>query len=472
MNKLHIDSLLTKLLDNCKLGILISDANGIILWGNQYYSQLAGFDIRAMTGQDIRVISRQKLVALPSDFLIDRVISEKKEITSIVKYKTVDFVITTATPVFGQDGAIEYLVYSITNYSEAVRMQNQLKHLSAKNQALEAQLNAVLAQSLLSKNIIVSDLRMKQLYKTAARLSSVDTSVLILGESGVGKDVYARFLHSASSRRDKNFIHVNLASIPKSLFESELFGYEPGAFTGALKNGKCGLIELANHGTLFLDEIGEMEPDIQAKLLQVIQEKSLRRVGSSKTIPLDIRIISATNCNLEELVRQGKFRLDLYYRLNVVSVEIPPLRERPVEIPLLADMFLKKYNELYHSDKVIENSAMNLLLAYDWPGNIRELNHLIERLVVVGSSRFITPDQLPDSFLRKLPPEVWPPSQLPGEVRDFDGYEGLNLKDATAAMEQSLIRRALALHHSTTEAAKAMGIDVSTLSKKRKKYGI
>lgn len=468
MDTLHIDSLLTKLLDNCKLGILISDAQGIILWGNQYYSQLAGFDIRSMAGQDIRVISRQNLVALPSDFLIDRVIAEKREITSIVKYKTVDFVITTATPVFGPDGAIEYLVYSITNYSEAVRMQNQLKQLSAKNQALEAQLNAVLAQSLLSKNIIVSDPRMKQLYKTAARLSSVDTSVLILGESGVGKDVYARFLHSSGSRRDKNFIHVNLASIPKSLFESELFGYEPGAFTGALKNGKCGLIELANQGTLFLDEIGEMEPDMQAKLLQVIQEKSLRRVGSSKTVPLDLRIISATNCDLEELVQKGKFRLDLYYRLNVVSVEIPPLRERPVEIPLLADMFLKKYNEMYHSDKVIENSAMNLLLAYGWPGNIRELNHLIERLVVVGSSRFITPDQLPDSLLRQLPPELGAPSQ----AQSGHGYEGLNLKEAAAAMERSLIRRALALYPSTTEAARAMGIDVSTLSKKRKKYGI
>lgn len=462
MNELHIDKLLTTLLDSCKLGILISDASGRILWGNEYYSQLAGFDIRSMVGQDIRIISQQKLVGLSGGFLIDHVMETKEEYTTIVKYLSDDFIATTVTPVFSEKtGGIRFLVYSVTNCSESVRMQNQLEQLNAKNQALESQMNALMARSLLSKDIVVSDSRMKQLYKVAARLAAVDSSVIILGESGVGKDVYAKFLHSISKRKDKNFIQVNLASIPKSLFESELFGYESGAFTGALKHGKCGLIELANEGTLFLDEIGELGLDMQAKLLQVLQDRSLRRLGSSKAVPLNVRFIAATNRNLEEMVRKGEFRLDLYYRLNIVSVEIPPLRERQVEIPLLTDLFLRKYNEQYHTDKVIESDAMEQLLSYPWPGNIRELNHLIERLTVVGTSRRITSDQLPSAF--------WPPENTESQKT---AESTLDLKEATAAMETALIQRALKQYRTTTAAAKAMGIDVSTLSKKRKRYGI
>ncbi len=463
-NPLHIDELLTSLFDSCKLGIIISDASGRILWGNRYYSELAGFDIRSMIGQDIRLISQQKLVGLSGGYIIDHVMETGKEFTDVVKYVSNDFIATTATPIrSGENGPIEYLVYSITNCSESVRMEGQLKQLNAKTHALESQLSAILVQSLLPKDIVVSDYRMKQLYGIAGRLAAVDTSVMILGESGVGKDVYAKFLHSISSRKEKNFIHVNLASIPKSLFESELFGYEPRAFTGALKTGKCGLIELANEGTLFLDEVGELSLDMQAKLLQVLQDKSLRRLGSSKSIPLDVRFISATNRNLEEMVKKGEFQLDLYYRLNVVSVEIPPLRERTVEIPLLVDKFLRKFNEKYGYKKVMSRSTIDCFMAYRWPGNIRELSHMVESVVVVSTDSFITPDQLPPSFLQKISSrEKW--------NRQTSG--SLNLKEATEAMEISLIQQALQLHGSTTAAARAMGIDISTLSKKRKKYGI
>ena len=344
-------------------------------------------------------------------------------------------------------------------------MQSELNQLNARNLALESQLNELLTTSLLSKDIIISDNRMKQIYKIATRLASVTTSVMILGESGVGKDVYAKFIHSISNRKNRNFIHVNLGAIPKSLFESELFGYEAGAFTGASKTGKTGLIELADGGTLFLDEIGELGLDIQAKLLQVVQERSVRRIGSAKTVPLDIRIIAATNRNLEQMVKDGQFRLDLYYRLNVVTVEIPPLRERTVEIPLLVNAFLNRFNQKYSTRKTMGASAMDVLMQHDWPGNIRELMHTIESLVVIGTNDVITPAELPSSLTAPGGESVL------GMISDMDSPD-LNLKDATVLLEKRLICEALKRHKTTTAAAEAMGVDISTLSKKRKKYGI
>lgn len=469
MEKLVIEKLdmqtLYRLLDSCKLGIIITNANGLILWGNQYYSELAGFDIKEFIGQDIRIISHKKLVILNGPVMADQVLQSRIELTTIVSYPSKDFIATTLTPVFSPDENIEYLVYSVTNCSESIRIQSELNQLSARNLALESQLNELLTSSVLSKDIIVSDIKMKQIYKIASRLACVNTSVMILGESGVGKDVYAKFIHSISDRKNKNFIHVNLGAIPKSLFESELFGYEPGAFTGASKTGKIGLIELSNGGTLFLDEIGELGLDIQAKLLQAVQERSVRRIGSAKTVPLDIRIIAATNCNLEQMVKDGQFRLDLYYRLNVVTVEIPPLRERKVEIPLLFTVFLEHFNKKYSALKTIDASAMDVLLKHDWPGNIRELKHLVESLVVIGTNDVITPGELPSNL---IPPET----ETVLEMAAYADSLGLDLKAATALLEKRLICQALKQYRTTTAAAQAMGIDISTLSKKRKKYGI
>ena len=233
----------------------------------------------------------------------------------------------------------------------------------------------------------------------------------------------------------------------------------------ALPTGKIGLIELANGGTLFLDEIGELGLDIQAKLLQVVQERSVRRIGSAKTVPLDIRIIAATNRNLEQMVKEGRFRLDLYYRLNVVTVEIPPLRERRVEIPLLVNVFLDRFNQKYSARKTMDSSAMDVLMNHDWPGNIRELMHLVESLVVIGTNDIITLSELPSSLISPAANSVL------GIMADMDPLN-LNLKNATALLEKRLIREALKQYKTTTAAAEAMGIDISTLSKKRKKYGI
>lgn len=464
MENLTIETLFN-ILDHCKLGIIITDGKGIILWGNKYYSQLLNHDITQFIGKSIRIISQNKLVRLDGPLILEQALEKRTEVTTVVNYPSNDFIATTLTPVFDAGGqTIEYFIYSVTNCSESMRMQSELNRLSARNLALESQLNELLTSSLLSKEIIVSDIKMKQIYKIATRLACVDTSVMILGESGSGKDVYAKFIHAISSRKSKNFIHVNLGAIPKSLFESELFGYEPGAFTGASRTGKTGLIELANKGTLFLDEIGELGLDIQAKLLQVVQERSLRRIGSARTVPLDIRIIAATNRNLEQMVKDGQFRLDLYYRLNVITVEIPPLRERTAEIPLLVNLFLDRFNTKYSAHKTMDASAMDILLNHSWPGNIRELMHLMESLVVIGTNDVITPAQLPSSLFPGT-------DSVLGMIPDMEGAD-LNLKDATALLEKRIICEALKRHKTTTAAAEAMGIDISTLSKKRKKYGI
>ncbi len=226
------------------------------------------------------------------------------------------------------------------------------------------------------------NVRFKEVLETAKRVASTDVPILIRGETGVGKEVLARYIHNVSNRKDKPFIVVDCTTIPEHLFESELFGYEKGAFTGATQR-KIGLVELANKGTLFLDEIGDMPISVQSKLLRFVETKKFRRVGGLKDVEVDVRIISATNKNLEELIREGKFREDLYYRINTVELEIPPLRERKEDIPLLVNFFLKRFG------KRISEKALKELVNYTWEGNVRELKNIIERAAILSNSEYI-----------------------------------------------------------------------------------
>src|SRR5699024_6543855 len=226
-------------------------------------------------------------------------------------------------------------------------------------------------------------LKIKQMIN---RIAQFNTTILITGESGVGKGVITKTIHEQSNRKDQPFIHINCGAIPESLIESELFGYEKGAFTGAQKDGRIGLIEQADKGILFLDEIAEMPLHLQVKLLKVLQERQFYRLGGSEIVKVDIRIIAATNQNLEELVEQGMFREDLYYRLNVVPINIPPLRTRPEDITYLIDYFFKQFNEKYGLSAYLSLEAENALHRYKWPGNVRELENLIERLVIMSEN--------------------------------------------------------------------------------------
>ncbi len=297
---------------------------------------------------------------------------------------------------------------------------------------------------------------MEEVLQKASVYAKSEAPVLILGESGVGKELVARYIHKKSERKG-NFISVNCAAIPSELFEAELFGYEKGAFTGATSS-KPGLFEEAHRGTLFLDEIGEIPPFLQAKLLRVLQENEIRRIGSTSSRKIDVKIISATNQDLEKLVKEGKFREDLYYRLNVLTLCIPPLRERPEDILELTGYFLKKFNEKYHKNIEFTPEALQVLLSYPFPGNVRELENLIHRLVIVSTDK-ISVEALKDLVKDKSSSEIF----------DFSKP----LPEKLAEIEKSIIEEALKrTGYVQTRAARLLGIDEKSLRYKRKKYGI
>lgn len=247
-------------------------------------------------------------------------------------------------------------------------------------------------------SVIGSSPQFVKLLHTAAQVAPTNASVCITGESGTGKEVLANAIHFSSKFAGGPFVKVNCAAIPESLMESELFGYEKGAFTGARATGNPGKFELANHGTLFLDEIGEMPLSMQVKLLRALQEHEITRVGGNKPIQLKFRLITATNRNLKEMIREGTFREDLYYRINVVTLRLPPLRERRSDIPLLLDHFLQEMKDVYGGEPTLTGETMALMTRYDWPGNIREMKNCVERMVVMSDSDQLTPDLLPQSW--------------------------------------------------------------------------
>lgn len=448
--------------DCIDVGILLATGDGTLIWGNQYYSRLAQFDIKNYYGKNIRLISQREDVTLSTDITMVDIIQKTREPHSqVVRYRSNDYVITTGVPVFGDNGEIEFVIYTIKNYNEFMNLQAQVSQSTRQAQALESHLRNLQLEQTLGSDIIMADKQMFDIYGKALRVASTSASVMLTGESGVGKDVLAKFIHQNSSRKDEKFIHVNMATIPKPLFESELFGYTPGSFTGASKLGKDGLIQLANNGTLFLDEIGELPLDIQAKLLQVIQEKEVRAIGATEPTPVNFRIICATNRNLKEMVKNHQFRLDLYYRLNTIELSVPPLRERPADIPLLATHFLKQYNKKIRMQKFFSSDVIRILHQYSWPGNVRELQHTVESLVALCPTNAITVDQ--------LPPEL---QQLHFDETFSAGTSRFSLKQSVENLEIRLIKEALARYGTAIQAAEALGIDASTLSKKRKRYGI
>ncbi|PLX69082.1 MAG: hypothetical protein C0602_07870 [Denitrovibrio sp.] len=303
---------------------------------------------------------------------------------------------------------------------------------------------------------------MEALMSTLESVASVTTTILISGESGVGKSVAARHIHDRSDRKDCPFVVINCGSIPENLIESELFGHMEGSFTGATKGGKAGLIELGDGGTVFLDEVGDLPQSIQVKLLHVIQEKKLIRVGGQKYIDVDIRIIAATNRDLPKMVEQGTFREDLYYRLSVVPITVPPLRERKDEIEELAWKFLSHYNSKYNYQKEFSPDLLHFFRSYQWPGNIRELENIIERLIVTVDSDIIRKKHLPAGLL-----DDEDISSEPLVVNKI-----LTLKDATAMMETQLLELAAENLKSTYKIAKSLGVNQSTVVRKMKAYNM
>ena len=309
-------------------------------------------------------------------------------------------------------------------------------------------------------NFIAESRQSKDIIDLIVRLGRVDSTVLIQGESGVGKEIIARELHKNSTRCKKPYIKINCAAIPESLLESELFGYETGAFTGAKKGGKSGIFEVANTGSLFLDEVGEIPMHLQVKLLRVLQESEFTRVGGAQPIKVDVRVIAATNRDLSKMVAEGRFREDLFYRLNVIPINVPPLRERKEEIAPLVRHFLQMFNDKYGFNKTITASALGVLIDYDWPGNIRELRNVIERAVVTSADTVIEDF----GFLQQGQKGIKP-------IVEGD-YRPVNLKHEVEEFEKTMIKKHLLIQGSLRKAAQSLGASQTTIWRKASQYGI
>ncbi len=394
-------------------------------------------DLR-MEGMDGMEVLQKTLQMRPSTLVI-----------IMTAYATVESAVTAM-----KMGASDYIVKPFINEDVKMRIKRLLDHkrLLQENIALKQQLS----QRIPGRVLLGNSNQIQELLTLLEQVIPTKTNVLILGESGTGKGLIAELIHYNSPRKDKPFISINCSAIPETLLESELFGYKKGAFTGAVSDKK-GLITLADGGTLFLDEIGDMPMSLQAKLLKVIETGEIMPLGDTVKRLVDVRIIAATNADLEKKVKEGSFREDLYYRLSVIEVRIPPLRERREDIPVLVDYFIKTISEENKKDiKGIDDDAMTMLIGYEWPGNVRELKNVIERAVVLAKGEYITVAELPEKIKG-------------AKVKGITG----NLKDALSEYERSLIINAYEQHKRDKEAtAKALGIDLVTLYRKLKKYGI
>ncbi len=319
------------------------------------------------------------------------------------------------------------------------------------------------------QELVGSSLAIRRVYDLIAKVARSDSTVLVLGESGTGKELVAKTIHANSKRTGKPFIPVNCGAIPMELLESELFGHEKGAFTGAVAL-RVGRFELADGGTIFLDEIGEMPPILQVKLLRVLQERSFERIGGTKTVHSDVRIIAATNKNLEDAVQEGSFREDLFYRLNVIPITLPPLRDRSEDVIALAEFFIRRHAARFDRQPLaLSAEVVEIFKAYAWPGNVRELENTLERLLVLSDGDVVSPHDLSEKMTGKKLPSV-------PDVSDADSnpfVEGIDLNAALEEYEKRLIQHALKLHNGVkSQAAKYLNINRTTLIEKMKRLAI
>lgn len=391
-------------------------------------------------------------------------LQEKRPITVLTTIdRTKKRVLITGTPFLDSDGNVTQVLTIIKDLTELFSLRGKLEEMENEREKYLDEINN-LKKGIKDKQnyngLISKSKNMKKIIELIEYVAKTDVTILITGETGVGKEVVARSVLKNSKRDNKPYIKINCAAIPETLLESELFGYEKGAFTGASNKEKLGLFEQANNGTILLDEIGEIPINLQAKLLRVLQEKEIKRVGGTNTIKIDVRVIAATNQNLEEEVKRGKFREDLFYRLNVIPITIPPLRERKEDISLLAYTFLDKFNKLYNKNKEFDIIAIEALEIHEWPGNVRELENTIERLVVIGDNNVITRNNI-ISILGKHKFQDINDVKLKGTLREeVDNFE------------KNIIEKTLKECGTTYKAAEILGITQSTVVRKAKALGI
>jgi PAS domain S-box-containing protein len=437
--------------------IFVSDGKGVTLFCNKTFEKNYGMERSEIIGKTVWHLTNNGYC---DHSPIPIVIQKKKEITIDQETATGRKLIITATPVINDSGEIEMIVENCRDITEIEKIKIKLEKTTRQMEMYKTEVESLKKRGMnFGDTLISKSKKMKAIVDLVHRISNIDCTILILGESGTGKTAMAQYIHRNSSRKNNPFITINCAAISPTLLESELFGYAPGAFTGAKKEGKIGLVELADGGTLFLDEIGEIPIDLQSKFLQLIQDHKFTPIGGVKAKTIDIRIISATNQNLAELVKKKIFREDLYYRLKVLDIEIPPLRERMEDIEALIYYFLEKYNEKYGLNHELSSECINIMLKYLWQGNIRELQHVIEQLVITASHKLIKEHDLPAYIYMDLSKDF---------KTNFD--MSISLDAALGEVEKELITKAYNHFGSSYKVADALGISQSKANRLIRKY--
>lgn len=457
MEALHKEKELEAILEHSHDGIWIMDGKGKTLRVSKSWEDFSGIKRKEVIGRTVHDIVA---AGVYTDSAAIHVIQKREPVTIMYSTRTHKSALVTATPVFGRDGSIWRIISNVRDITELNQFKMELEKSLATSRRMKEEIRRLRRQC--EKGPIIAHSRaMKEVLDTAVQIARSEATILISGETGVGKDVVARFIHGMSCDND-TLVRVNCGAIPETLIESELFGYEEGSFTGARSKGKPGLFELAQGGTLFLDEVGELPLAVQAKLLHVLQDHTIMRVGGVLPISLNVRVIAATNRDLRAMSTDGTFRQDLYYRLSVFPLHVPPLRERVDDILPLSLHFLEKYNNRYKTDKSISPRFLERLREYSWPGNVRELENTIERLVVTNPGNEIDIHSL-NALIRggEVP--------LPKDLCDFSGS---SLRDAKEELERSMLAWALKHHGSTRKAAAALGVTQPTVVRLARKHGL
>lgn len=450
-------NVLIKLLESSYDGIWITDHVGKILFANSANAKLLGVPRSELENKTTQELQDEGVFQTSA---ILEALQTRQQVSRVCNNpRTCLTVLATATPVFNEAGDIQYIFNNVRDITALNEMRESLQDKDEIIRQQNSQLETMKLR-LGVGTIVANSKAFTQVVELARRAATFDgATVLILGESGTGKEVISELIVNTSPRKDKPYLQINCGAIPENLIESELFGYEKGAFTGADAKGRKGLFEAANGGTVFLDEIGDLPLHMQVKLLRVLQQRRIVRVGGTETVNLDVRIIAATNKDLKQMVNEGRFREDLYYRLNVVPIEIPPLRDRKEDILPLVNHFLTVANRKYHTNKSIYSDTIDVLESYSWPGNVRELENLMENLVITTPGDIIRRENLSERL------------KFSTENHGFtEDTEVITLKETVERAEYMAIQKAIRQCGSIRKAAVALGVDPSTIVRKQQNY--
>lgn len=435
-------------------GLHILDKDGYTLMINNACERIEGISAEAIGDKNVRQLVEEGYF---SESVTLKVLEQKAPVTIIQKVRNGNEVLVTGVPVY-KNGMIDKVVVNSRDITELNQLKNEISERTLLLEKYHEEWQKLHATIMHTGDIVCNSAAMRKIIDTALIAAKVESTILITGESGTGKGIISKFIHDNSPRKKKPFVRIDCGSIPELLFESEIFGYEKGSFTGADNKGKMGLAQVADEGTLFLDEIGEVPFAMQVKLLRLVQDKEILRVGGKTPITINTRIIAATNKDLSQMVKEGKFRQDLYYRLNVIPIDIPPLRERRDDISSIALNLIAKLNDKYATNKKISMKAMEKLIDYTWTGNVRELENIIERIMILSEKKIIEVEDLPHA-IRK------------GE-RNFTINDSTCLKKMMEQYEKDILEKLLSDKLTAAKISELMQIDVTTVRRKLHKYNL